>query len=395
MTKTNKKMLALVLACALVTMLIGALPVSAGAAQTIDISTIDGGATIGGAAQLTSGGTSGVDSWTWSSFLKQLSLIDAGPYTLTGSNGDFNVKTVANGAQVILDNMSSSCVIGTSSFSSYYDCTLTLVGSNTITQVSNQPAVYLDNTVNLVIDGNGTLDILNHGFFINDNARLIIDGSASVAVTADNPFTLSGAANNTAIGDAASLTIVNDGVAKYVTVTAYPSTSSAMWKLTGSATTSDSLTAASIEVTVPGGTTGTIAREAIPVAPIITSPNKLSVVAGTGGSLPLTATGYPAPTWSLSGAPAGVGITGSTLTVASTVPAGTYTFSINATNGVEPDATQSFILTVTKAGGSNGGNGGGGKLPQTGDALSILAPVTLLIGSLATLSLTSDRRKRR
>jgi len=42
--------------CALVTMLIGALPTTAGAAQTIDISTVDSGTTIGGAAQLTSGG---------------------------------------------------------------------------------------------------------------------------------------------------------------------------------------------------------------------------------------------------------------------------------------------------------------------------------------------------
>jgi len=250
----------------------------------------------------------------------------------------------------------------------------------------------------LLINGDGALRLSagnTTAFYLESGASAIIDGSAAVTVAAyDIVNAVGGGARTLAIGDAASLIIENPRtLGQSVTVTAYPSTSSAMWKLTDSATTGDPLTATSITVAIPAATTGTVAREPIPVAPTITSPNKLSVVAGTGGILLLTATGYPAPTWSLTGAPAGVSITGSTLTVASTVPAGTYTFSITASNGVEPDATQSFTLTVTKAGGG-GNNNGDGKIPPMGDALNLLAPVALLMVSAASAFVASDWKKR-
>jgi hypothetical protein len=94
-----------------------------------------------------------------------------------------------------------------------------------------------------------------------------------------------------------------------------------------------------------------------------------------------------------------VTISGSTLNVAASVPAGTYIFTITADNGVEPDATQQFTLTVTAAGGNegNGGNGGddGSMLPATGDAVSLIAPAVLAVSSMLGILASSEWKKRR
>ena len=88
-----------------------------------------------------------------------------------------------------------------------------------------------------------------------------------------------------------------------------------------------------------------------PVAPTITSANSTSVVNGTGGTFQVTATGAAPITYSLSGQPSGVSINFSTgvMTIAGTVAANTYTFTITASNGTAPNATQSFTLTVNAA----------------------------------------------
>jgi len=87
------------------------------------------------------------------------------------------------------------------------------------------------------------------------------------------------------------------------------------------------------------------------VAPAITSVNFAAFAQGTGGSFEVTATGYPEPSLSLIGAPAGVTINADTglMTIADTVDAGIYSFIITAANGVSPDAIQIFTLTVNAA----------------------------------------------
>ena len=74
---------------------------------------------------------------------------------------------------------------------------------------------------------------------------------------------------------------------------------------------------------------------------------------GSAGTFTVTATGNPTATFTETGAlPAGVTFTDNgdgTATLAGTPAAGTggtYPFTITATNGVEPHATQSFTLTV-------------------------------------------------
>jgi murein DD-endopeptidase MepM/ murein hydrolase activator NlpD len=86
----------------------------------------------------------------------------------------------------------------------------------------------------------------------------------------------------------------------------------------------------------------------VTAAPIFTSPDRLGVTAGVGGNLQLTATGFPAPTFGHTGTlPTGVALDAAgTLTVAPTTANGQYILTLTATNGVAPDATQTFTLTV-------------------------------------------------
>ncbi len=83
--------------------------------------------------------------------------------------------------------------------------------------------------------------------------------------------------------------------------------------------------------------------------PSITSANNTTFSLGLPGTFTVTAVGAPAPTLSISGAalPAGVTFTPGTGILAGTPTAvGVYSLTFTATNGVLPDATQSFTLTV-------------------------------------------------
>ena len=87
-------------------------------------------------------------------------------------------------------------------------------------------------------------------------------------------------------------------------------------------------------------------------APAITSANNTTFTVGTAGSFTVTATGFPTPALTESGAlPSGVTFVdnGNGTATLSGIPsaAGTYPLSFTAANGVLPDATQSFTLTVT------------------------------------------------
>jgi hypothetical protein len=84
--------------------------------------------------------------------------------------------------------------------------------------------------------------------------------------------------------------------------------------------------------------------------PVVTSASAATFVVGAPGSLQITASGLPAATYSESGTlPAGItfdtetGLLSGTPSVGS---AGNYPLVITASNGVAPDATQSFALTV-------------------------------------------------
>jgi hypothetical protein len=90
----------------------------------------------------------------------------------------------------------------------------------------------------------------------------------------------------------------------------------------------------------------------INLAPSFTSANTTTFVVGTSGSFAVTANGSPAPTFStVSPLPGGVTLTlgGSLTGTPNAGTGGSYPLSIVATNGVAPDATQSFTLLVNQA----------------------------------------------
>jgi hypothetical protein len=91
---------------------------------------------------------------------------------------------------------------------------------------------------------------------------------------------------------------------------------------------------------------------AVNKAPAITSASSTAFTAGSAGSFQATATGFPTPAFSQAGnLPSGVTLSSSGLL--SGTPAagtgGTYPLTITAANGVSPNATQSFTLTVNQA----------------------------------------------
>jgi len=89
-------------------------------------------------------------------------------------------------------------------------------------------------------------------------------------------------------------------------------------------------------------------------APTFTSAATTTFAVNTAGSFPVTATGYPISTMTLTVSagtpPAGVLFTdngnGSATIAGTASTAGPYTFTITANNGVTPNATQPFTLTV-------------------------------------------------
>jgi hypothetical protein len=107
------------------------------------------------------------------------------------------------------------------------------------------------------------------------------------------------------------------------------------------------LTAAS-----PYGTIMQTLTLTVQAAPAITSVNAATFTAGTPGSFTVTTTGGPTPAISTTSTlPAGVTLTdhgNGTATLASTAAtaAGSYPITITAANGISPNATQSFTLTV-------------------------------------------------
>ena len=85
-----------------------------------------------------------------------------------------------------------------------------------------------------------------------------------------------------------------------------------------------------------------------PTAPTITSASGTTVVSGVGGTFQVTASGTTPIGYSLTSAPAGVSINSATgvITIAATLAAGNYPFTITADNGTAPTSSQGFTLIV-------------------------------------------------
>ncbi|GAA1934409.1 hypothetical protein GCM10009797_29740 [Nocardioides hwasunensis] len=97
-----------------------------------------------------------------------------------------------------------------------------------------------------------------------------------------------------------------------------------------------------------GTATTTAALLRVRTAPAITSASSTTFARGSAGSFQVTASGSPAATFIATGTlPAGVSLTSAGLLSGTPTQSGVFPFEITATNGVNPDATQEFTLTVT------------------------------------------------
>ena len=198
MQLVRRKALPLVVSLVMALTVLVGLPATSHAAASaqIDISTIDGGDTIGGALQLTGSGA-GEAEWEYDPIDKRLYLRGApgDRYTLTGTNDDLIVTNfqdvfVFPGLTIILDDIS----IGSSSFYyptlKFYDVTLELVAgpSNILAEG------YLALSGTTTITGGGTLTAPN--MTLGHNAVLNVEGAGlfcmndSVGVTVSNNVTI-------------------------------------------------------------------------------------------------------------------------------------------------------------------------------------------------------------
>ncbi|MEI6083193.1 MAG: PQQ-dependent sugar dehydrogenase [Verrucomicrobiota bacterium] len=107
---------------------------------------------------------------------------------------------------------------------------------------------------------------------------------------------------------------------------------------------------ATISVSAAGATTRTVSVTALDnnqLAPAITSLPVTTAVAGAAYSYDVSATGNPAPTYSLSTFPSGMSINATTGLITWTPAAtGNFSVTVQAANGVLPNSTQSFTLKV-------------------------------------------------
>ncbi len=94
--------------------------------------------------------------------------------------------------------------------------------------------------------------------------------------------------------------------------------------------------------------TSTATALSVQEAPKITSASSASFSVGTTGNFTFTATGSPAPTWSVgSGSPGSINPTTGVYTYTASNNSGSpFTFIVQAGNGVSPVAQQTFVLTI-------------------------------------------------
>jgi hypothetical protein len=304
------------------------------------------------------------------------------PFTITASNGIGTNATqsftlVVNQAPAITTGSTTTFTVGTAG-----SFPVTATGSPTLA-LSESGA--LPSGVNFVDNGSGngllsgtpgagtggtyTFTITaSNGVLPNatQSFTLTVDQAPGVTTSGSTTFTV-GTAGTINVGTTGYPTVGVGGISLStgslpagLTLTPGPAGSGTA-TITG---TPNANTAGSYPITLdatngvsPDGTDSlTLTVNPATTAPAITTGSSATFTVGTAGSFPVTATGSPTLALSESGAlPSGVTFvdSGSGNGLLSGTPAagtgGPYTFTITASNGVLPNATQSFTLTVNQA----------------------------------------------
>jgi Putative Ig domain len=129
------------------------------------------------------------------------------------------------------------------------------------------------------------------------------------------------------------------------------------------------------------------------VPPVITSASSTAFTVSTAGSFTVTATGYPVPTLSKSGTLPSSVTFNTTTGVLSGTPGtndvGTYSLTFTASNGILPNATQNFTLTVNNPApvlysiSPNAAQGGDGNTSLTVSGSSFVPSSVVYFGATA------------
>ena len=256
--------------------------------------------------------------------------------------------------------------------------------------------VTLASTAGLAVTGNGTASVTATGPIASQNAALNglqftpgagFSGAASLVVGIDDqgntgiggaqtagrtiaitvnqaPTITSAAATTFTVGAAGTFAITTSAIPAATTISetgALPSGVTFVNNGNGTATLAGTPGAGTggtypITITASNGVPPNATQSftlTVNQAPAITSVNNATFTVGSAGSFSVTSTGFPNATYAVTGTlPSGVTLNATSGVLSGTPGAGTggtYPVTITASNGVIPDATQSFTLTVQQA----------------------------------------------
>lgn len=211
MLLSKKRAVYVLLMLAMVLCLFAVMPRAVRAAHvTIDISTTDLGATIGGALQLT-GNAAGEDAWSYNNTTKVLALSGlGGNYTLTGTNGSLAVvvDSAASGATVTLSGVDIIAPNSREALRINADCTVTLSGINTLTGSTHDAVAMGAQNISMTINGTGSLTAMapvQYGIYLTQSASVSIIGNASVNCTGAMSGIMCAQNNTISVGSGAIL----------------------------------------------------------------------------------------------------------------------------------------------------------------------------------------------
>jgi hypothetical protein len=258
----------------------------------------------------------------------------------------------------------------------------------------------LPSGVSFVDNGNGTATLSgtpaggtggSYPITITANNGISPNASQSFTLTVDQAPAITSAAGTTfTVGSAGTFSVTSTGVpnAGVAEVGALPSGVSFVDNGNGTATLSGTPAAGTggsypITITVRNGVSPNASQSftlTVDQAPSVTSAAATAFVEGSSGTFTVTSTGYPGATLSEVGSlPSGVSFVDNgngTATLAGTPASatrGTYPITITAANGVNPNGSQSFTLTVNAA-----------------PAITSANTTTFTVGSAGTFSVTTS-----
>ncbi|HEY3319245.1 MAG TPA: MBG domain-containing protein, partial [Planctomycetota bacterium] len=315
----------------------------------------------------------------------------AGAYTFTVQATDAKGKVDANPYSITVNKGTSTVSLGSSANPSKFGQTVTFTATVNTFVLATGSVTFKDGATTL---GSGTVDGTGHATFalsslsLGSHSVTAVYGGDANFLSSTSPIltqTVTQAATTTALSSSLNPSLQGQAVTFTATVGASSpgsgtptgtvvfkdgaTTLSTTTLASGSATfTTSTLANAGHSITAAYSgdanfiaSTSTTLTQTVNQAPAITSGNSTIFTVGSAGSFTATATGSPAPTFSVSSGtlPAGVSLAASG--VLSGTPAsgmgGVYAVTIKASNGIGTDATQNFTLTINQAPALTSANG--------------------------------------